>query len=89
MQGFSGLFKFFQSFSGLFRALQGFAGLCRAMAAHAPQALLSKAWSGDSMIEGVSRMLVGTKHEIPDDVEQLQNLIQDCSRKVFVWVIRL
>ena len=37
--------------------------------------LLSKAWSGSTMLEGVSGMMV--KEELPDDPQDLLNMIQE------------
>ena len=52
------------------------------MSSHA-RTLLSKAWSGSSMQEGVSKMLTAAtgvvKMEMPDDEAELKSLIQDIS----------
>ena len=38
-----------------------------------PQKLLSRAWSGSSMLAGLSRV----KSELPDDPAALEHMIQD------------
>ena len=51
----------------------------QAKAVQIATALLSRAWSGQSMIDGVSSML-SVKQEpdvLPDDPEELQKYIQD------------
>ena len=40
------------------------------------RALLSRAWSGASMIAGANNMLLNVKTEIPDDPDKLKNMIQ-------------
>ena len=45
--------------------------------------LLSRAWSGSSMVEGVSNMVEGVKSEIPDTVEEIQKYIQEPWVKAF------
>ena len=37
--------------------------------------LLSKAWSGSTMLDGVAGMMV--KEELPDDPQDLLNMIQE------------
>ena len=47
------------------------------MANEAPKrALLSRAWSGASMVAGTSGMLMNVKKEIPDDPDRLKDMIQ-------------
>ena len=41
------------------------------------RALLSKAWSGGSMIQGVQNMVPAVKQELPDDPEELSMMVKD------------
>ena len=51
-----------------------------AFAMHKPAKLVSRQWSGSSMLDGLSG-LTAVKKELPDDPQKLANMIQD-----FTWV---